>query len=74
MTDKKFTTCLKMMRKLVSDIQGAPYPGENFELELYKIWYEHVQHATVECLQYLDDNYPMKRTDFSKTLEKLFEA
>ncbi len=49
MLNKKFEECIKMMRQLVSDIQGAPYPGENFEPELYQIWYEHVQKAAVEC-------------------------
>lgn len=70
---EKFKKCLKMMRQLVSDIQGAPYPGENFEPELYKIWYEHVQKAAVECFQYLDANYPLAKNDFSKALDKLFE-
>ena len=34
----KYETCIKMLRQLVSDIQGAPYPSENFEPELYKIF------------------------------------
>jgi len=34
--NKKFEICIKMMRQLVSDIQGAPYPSDNFEPELYK--------------------------------------
>ena len=72
--NKKFDTCIKMMRQLVSDIQGAPYPaGEEFEPELYKIWYEHVQKAAVECFKYLDDNFTQEKEDFDKTLNKMFK-
>lgn len=69
----KYETCIKMLRQLVSDIQGAPYPSENFELELYKIWYEHVQNAAVNCFEYLDDNFPQEKEDFDKTLNKIFK-
>lgn len=69
----EFETCLRMMRQLVSDIQGAPYPGEDLEPELYKIWYEHVQKAGVECLEYLDANFPMEAQDINETLDKFFK-
>ena len=69
----KYETCIKMLRQLVSDIQGAPYPSENFEPELYKIWYEHVQNAAVNCFEYLDDNCPQEKEDFDKTLNKIFK-
>ncbi|BDC95653.1 MULTISPECIES: hypothetical protein [Treponema] len=70
---EKFRKCIKMMRQLVSDIQGAPYPGDDFEPELYKIWYEHVQKAAGECFRYLDLNFPLEKSDFSKTLDNLFD-
>ncbi len=73
MNNKKYDVCIKMMRQLVSDIQGAPYPSENFEPELYRIWYEHVQKAAVECFEYLDDNFPQEKDDFDKTLDKMFK-
>ncbi len=73
MRDQKLAKCLKMMRQIVSDIQGAPYPGADLEPELYKIWYEHVQKACVECLMYLDANYPLEQEDISKTLNKFFK-
>ena len=69
----KYETCIKMLRQLVSDIQGAPYPSENFEPELYKIWYENVQNAAVNCFEYLDDNFPQEKEDFDKTLNKIFK-
>ncbi len=72
-TDEKINECIAMMRKLVSDIQGAPYPGENFEHELYRIWYEHVQKVAVDCFEYLNANFPMEKADFSKTLDNLFD-
>jgi hypothetical protein len=72
MQDEKIEKCVRMMRKLVSDVQGAPYPGENFEPELYKIWYEHVQRVAVECFKYLDDNYPQNQSNFTKKLDNLF--
>lgn len=73
MREQKLDKCLKMMRQIVSDIQGAPYPGPELEPELYKIWYEHVQKACVECLEYLDDNFPLEKTDIDKTLNKFFK-
>ena len=71
--NQKYETCIKMLRQLVSDIQGAPYPSDNFEPELYKIWYEHVQNAAVNCFEYLDDNFPQEKEDFDKTLNKMFK-
>ncbi len=70
---EKFRKCIHMMRKLVSDIQGAPYPGDDFEPELYQIWYEHVQKAAGECFKYLNAHFPLERNDFSKTLDKFFK-
>ncbi|MBP5283078.1 MAG: hypothetical protein J6Y93_00220 [Treponema sp.] len=70
---RKFEQCIAMMRQLVSDIQGAPYPGPDLEPELYRIWYEHVQKAGVECLEFLDDNFPMESRDIDKTLNKFFK-
>ena len=43
MKNEKFAKCIKMMRQLVSDIQGAPIPSEDLEPELYRIWFEHVK-------------------------------
>jgi len=37
--DKKVLECVKMLRGLVSDVQGAPFPGEDIKTELYQIWY-----------------------------------
>jgi len=71
--NKKYEQCISMLRQLVSDIQGAPYPGEELEPELYAIWYEHVQKAGVEVLEYLDDNFPMEAQDIDKTLDKFFK-
>ena len=39
--DKILKECSEKLRKLVSDVQGAPYPG-SLENELYMIWYEHI--------------------------------
>lgn len=61
-TIAQFNKCIKMMRQLVSDIQGAPYPGEQMASELYTIWYEHVQKAAVECFEFLDEVYPMQKS------------
>lgn len=71
--DKKTKKCVEMLRKLVSDVQGAPYPGENFEIELYRIWYEHAQSAAVECFEFLDDNYPEDKKALSKELKNMFK-
>jgi hypothetical protein len=70
--DKKLQECVKIMRNLVSDIQGAPYPGEEVKPELYSIWYEHVQRDAVNAFEFLDENYPDK-SDISKSIDKLFK-
>ena len=41
--DKKAKECIRMLRDLVSDVQGAPCPGGDIDTELYAIWYEHAQ-------------------------------
>ena len=63
---------IKMLRQLVSDIQGAPYPSENFEPELYKIWYEHVQRDAINAFEFLDEHFP-DRADFTKSIDKIFK-
>jgi hypothetical protein len=43
---------MEILRKLISDIEGAPYPGI-IGNELYSIWYEHVQGSAQEALKFL---------------------
>jgi hypothetical protein len=50
----------KILKQLVSDVQGAPYPNV-IENELYKIWYEHAQVVAIQCLEYIDKNFPTDR-------------
>lgn len=50
----------KIMKQLVSDVQGAPYPNV-VNSELYKIWYEHAQLIAVECLEFIDKNFPNEK-------------
>ena len=71
--DKKSKECVKMLRDLVSAIQGAPFPGDDMKAELYKIWYEHAQIAAVNCFEYLNANYPEEQKELNKTIEKLFK-
>ncbi|MCR5725395.1 MAG: hypothetical protein K6G80_09955 [Treponema sp.] len=70
--NKKFQECVDMMRQLVTDIQGAPYPGDDFEPELYRIWYEHAQRAAVDCFEYLEETFPKEKENFEKSLKQLF--
>lgn len=63
---------VNMIRQLVSDVQGAPYPGPLFEAELYSIWYEHVQRNAQACFEFLDENFPMEKQEFDETLNKMF--
>ncbi len=44
----------EIMRKLIADIEGAPFP-QTIARELYLIWYEHVQSIAQEALEYLDE-------------------
>ena len=59
---KLLKECAEKLRKLVSDVQGAPYPG-NLENELYMIWYEHIQKTAIECFEFLDENIPQEKDD-----------
>ena len=71
--DKKLKECGEKLRKLVSDVQGAPYPGSDVNGELYSIWYEHAQQVAVNCFEFLDANYPEESSEVSKKLEKFFK-
>ena len=65
--------CLKMMRDLVSDVQGAPFPSNDLKPELYEIWYEHAQKAAVECFEYINDNFPDEQKATHESIDKLFK-
>ena len=71
--DKRSKQCIQMLRDLVSDVQGAPFPGEEVKSELYKIWYEHAQKAAVDCFEFLDNNFPEEQKELNKTIDKLFQ-
>lgn len=73
MINKKMQKCLELMRQLVTDIQGAPYPGDEFGPELYKIWYEHAQRVAVDCFEFLEENYPVDRVDFERSITSMLE-
>ncbi len=51
----------EIMKQLVSDVQGAPYPNV-VESELYRIWYEHAQLVAIQCLEYIDRNFPHEKS------------
>ena len=70
--DEKFKECSEKLRKLVSDIQGAPYPG-NLDDESYYIWYEHVQRNAMECYEFLDEYFPTDQKEVSKALDDITE-
>lgn len=50
----------QIMKQLVSDVQGAPYPNV-VDSELYKIWYEHAQVVAIDCLEFIDKNFPKEK-------------
>ena len=68
--DSKLRECVGMMRKLVSDVLGAPYPSA-IENELYTIWFEHIQKAAMDCFEFLDENFPLEKADVSASLDKI---
>ena len=71
--DKKLQKFADMIRQLVSDVQGAPYPGEDINPELYKMWYEHVQRNAQNCFEFLDENFPNEKQEFNESLQKMFK-
>ncbi|MGP1587846.1 MAG: hypothetical protein ACTTHG_05835 [Treponemataceae bacterium] len=68
--DEKFSECAGKLRKLVSDIQGAPYPGKVND-ELYLIWYEHVQQHAMDCFEFLDENFPSESSEIEDAVRKI---
>lgn len=68
----KMIECIKMMRELVSDVQGAPFPGEEIKQELYEIWYEHAQRAAVQCFEYLNANFPEEQQQLDDKINTIF--
>ncbi len=71
--ERKTMEFVAMIRQLVSDVQGAPYPGPGFEPEVYSIWYEHVQRNAQNCYEFLDANFPLDADEFDKTLSKMLK-
>lgn len=71
--DKKAKECVEMLRDLVSSVQGAPFPSDGVDPELYSIWYEHAQRSAVACFEYLNANFPKEQAELGKTIDKLFE-
>ena len=65
--DKKNLEVIKMLRSLVSDVQGAPFPDDDLKPELYKIWYEHAQVAAIQCFEYLNANFPKEQQQLEKS-------
>jgi len=56
----------QILKSLVSDVQGAPYPNV-IDNELYTIWYTHAQQVAIQCLEYFDKHYPQeKNSDLPK--------
>jgi len=53
---------LALLRQLISDVEGAPYPGV-LDGELYTIWYEHAQSVVQEALEYLNTVDPDHRRE-----------
>lgn len=53
---------LAILKQLVSDVQGAPFPHD-VNSELYYIWYEHAQRIALQCLEYLDQYFPDHKTE-----------
>jgi hypothetical protein len=47
---------LESLKKLISCIEGAPYPNSVDE-ELYTIWYEHAQRIAQEALEYYNETH-----------------
>jgi hypothetical protein len=54
--------CVALLRRLMSEIEGAPFPGSP-EPELYAIWYEHAQRSAQEALEFLAELDPLYGRD-----------
>ena len=73
MTNKNVEELTKLMRQLVSDVQGAPYTRKKIEPELYSIWYEHVQRGAQNCFEFLEQHFPLDNSEFKDSLKKIFK-
>ena len=56
---------MALLRQLMSEVEGAPYPAAEIQPELYGIWYEHAQSAAQEALEYLNRVEPGHGRDAS---------
>ena len=70
--NKKFEECADRLRKLVSDVQGAPYPSD-IQPELYLIWYEHLQKNAMDCFEFLNENFPNEKDDVGKRVKSILK-
>ena len=73
MTNKNVEELTKLMRQLVSDVQGAPFPSEKIVPELYSVWYEHVQRGAQNCFEFLEQHFPLDNSEFKDSLKKIFK-
>ena len=69
--NERVQDCVEMLRQLVSDVQGAPYPSEDLKLELYTIWSEHAQKAAVSCLEFLNEHFPEDKEKMDEKIDNL---
>lgn len=71
--DEKISKCVTLMRELVSNVQGAPYPGDDINKELYYIWYEHAQKSAVECFRFLNEYFPEEEKKVISDIDNLIK-
>lgn len=53
--DAKDTPEVKLIKELISIVQGAPYPVD-LSGELYTIWYEHAMKVITNAYTYIDEH------------------
>ncbi len=73
MTGRQQKKCLELMRRLISEIQGAPYSKDCIDPELYEIWFEHAQKTAVECFQFVNENDPKEQRKVAKSIDKILK-
>ncbi len=72
MTNKSVEELTRLMRQLVSDVQGAPFPSENIEPEHYSNWYDHGQRGAQNCFDVWEQHFPLDNSEFIDSLKKIF--
>ena len=72
--DKKTKACLNKLQDLISEVQGAPFPTDIVQSDLYQIWYEHAQRSVVSCIEFVGESFPKEQKEEQEREDEMRRA